>query len=239
MFYAIIATVLLIVVTFLKEVFEHHESAKTTRPYKVIRIFLLGFIFLMGIANIIAIVIKDREDKKEIDRLSNQITQTEKNLGSKSDEVTKLSEKLLTKTEEIADLNRSLSTKSDKIADLNRDIAGIVSGGDSYCYVDLESLSDGKNTPLLVLVNEGNYPLYDVFITIVDLDKFRDIKEFTLENIAKAETRLNMGNIASKQARILSRIQLPDKNEKDYNVINLHFPWFNGHTERLGYNITL
>jgi hypothetical protein len=60
------------------------------------------------------------------------------------------------------------SKKSDKISELNQQIAGSVTGGDSFCYL-FPSPSYGKlNTIDFHLHHKGEYPVYDIFIRVWD-----------------------------------------------------------------------
>lgn len=75
------------------------------------------------------------------------------------------------------------------------------------------------NTPLLTLVHQGKYPLYDVGIRIVDLEKFNLPKDkWTFEMLAQAETQLNIGNMSPKQARIIGSLSLPNTEHQGYNI---------------------
>ncbi len=78
--------------------------------------------------------------------------------------------------EERVEYERQLRAKSDEVAELNRTSAATVTGGDSFCYLAF-SLGDGAtNKPPLVLVHQGEYPLYDLGIRIVDLEKYDLLK---------------------------------------------------------------
>jgi hypothetical protein len=66
---------------------------------------------------------------------------------------------------------RQLREKSDKIAELNEKVAGLVTGGDSFCYFQIGSLDPATNRGILVALSSGQYPLYEVTARIVDLQK--------------------------------------------------------------------
>ncbi len=48
--------------------------------------------------------------------------------------------------------NLNLLNKSEEIARLNQKLASLVSGGDSFCYLDISSLNSVKNTGQFVVV---------------------------------------------------------------------------------------
>lgn len=116
-------------------------------------------------------------------------------------------------------LEQELRAKSDEIASLSRTIAASVTGGDSFCYLDL-GLGDGMiNTPLLTLVHQGKYPLYDVGIRIVDLEKLDLVKgDSKLEKMALVGKNLNVGNVGPSQAQPMEELQLPSADRQGYNV---------------------
>jgi hypothetical protein len=69
---------------------------------------------------------------------------------------------------EILRLNRQVTEKSDQIAKLNEQIVDLVTGGDSFIYLDC---IPRQNLPFLVLIHKrGEFPLYDVNVRIVDLN---------------------------------------------------------------------
>ncbi|HLA38048.1 MAG TPA: hypothetical protein VJZ02_06255 [Candidatus Brocadiales bacterium] len=120
-----------------------------------------------------------------------------------------------------AQFERELRAKSDEIADLNRTIVASVTGGDSFCYL-VFSLGDGTtNMPPLVLVHQGKYPLYDVGIRIVDLEKFDRVKgeAFTLDRMDKTDTLFSIGSVSPGQTCIINRgCQLPNADQQRYNI---------------------
>ena len=63
---------------------------------------------------------------------------------------------------------RELRAKSDEIAELNRRTTDWVTGGDSFCRISV-GVGDGESdTVELRLLHVGEYPLYDLSITIFD-----------------------------------------------------------------------
>ena len=120
---------------------------------------------------------------------------------------------------EQAQFERVLRTKSDEIAQLNTKIASAVTGGDSFCYLDL-AIGDGTtNTPALMLVHQGEYPVYDVSVRIVDLQKFNVVKKsLTLETMAETQTVLPVGNVSPRQAPVLGKCTLPNTQQQSFNV---------------------
>lgn len=78
---------------------------------------------------------------------------------------------------------KDLREKAEEIARLNKQIAGQVTGGDSFCYLSVGGLNEPKsrvpNAGVLFITHRGKYPLYDVRARIVNLEKFDEkMKKF-------------------------------------------------------------
>src|ERR1700752_1579874 len=68
-----------------------------------------------------------------------------------------------------AQFESELRAKSDEIAKLNQTIAGWITGGEIHGYLQLGNAN--RNNALLAIIHQGNYPMYDVTLRIVDLDE--------------------------------------------------------------------
>jgi hypothetical protein len=120
-------------------------------------------------------------------------------------------------SERIAAKNEEIAAQSQEIAALNREIKDSVIGGDSFCYVVLSNLS--ARTALLGVIHQGQYPVYDVGIRIVDLEKYDRLGgTITLEKMAQTDTRLNVGNLGPSQTAMWLSWPLPDADQQRYNI---------------------
>jgi hypothetical protein len=73
---------------------------------------------------------------------------------------------------------------------------GTITGGDSFCYLIMHFLQPDTWTPFLI--TKGQHPLYDVSMSIVDLEKFNLIKNkpnLTFEELFSNYTTINIGNL--------------------------------------------
>jgi hypothetical protein len=117
---------------------------------------------------------------------------------------------------------QTLRLKNKEIAELNRSIAHSITGGDSFCYLAFSLPDNEQSQSLITAVHKGEYPLYDVNIRIVDLDKFdahvKGRENPTLEDFRKADTNLSVGNLAPNQAAMIGRWPLPQSEEIRYNI---------------------
>jgi hypothetical protein len=113
-----------------------------------------------------------------------------------------------------------LRQKSDEIADLNRKIAASVTGGDSFCLLTLGTWDDLPDRALLMVVHQGEHPLYDVTVTIVDVQKFqREVAAGQVALNQPSTTSFPVGNMSPNSSQVLGEHwPLPDADEQDYNV---------------------
>ena len=82
-----------------------------------------------------------------------------------SQESAKKSDQIAQASEANAALSRTIAAKSDEIARINTKIAGSVTGGDSFVY--LEPLRRGGRVRYFVR-QSGQYPTYDVVVRVQD-----------------------------------------------------------------------
>lgn len=112
-----------------------------------------------------------------------------------------------------AQFERELRVKSD-------DIAASITGGDSFCYLWFVSGGGSPNEPILMLIHQGKYPLYDVQLDILDVEKGDQLRmPLTVEGVlAQAHTILNVGTMSPGQVRMSGRWHLPDGQGQRYQV---------------------
>lgn len=75
---------------------------------------------------------------------------------------------LQSKTEEVAKLSQEIAELAKTNANLNKEIAGSLTGGDSFCYLMPVPSFTEANTLAFNLNHSGKYPMYDVHIEIWD-----------------------------------------------------------------------
>jgi hypothetical protein len=168
-----------------------------------------------------------RKKSDEIAALYQTLAESQRELREKADVQAEAQTQLRLKSEEIAELNRHIANaqielrkRSDEVAELNRTIAASVTGGDSYCYLTLSHL--GPNNAIIVIVHQGNYPLYDVSIRMVDLDKYEEVsRKFpnsTFESLKLSETNIPVGNLSPGQARLMHSMQTSTADKFRHNI---------------------
>jgi hypothetical protein len=117
-----------------------------------------------------------------------------------------------------AGFERNLRAKSDEIAGLNREIANLITGGESFCYMDIGSLDPDTNRGIPVIVQQGDHSIFDINARIVDLQEFRQIKGNTFEGFNKAQRTLQIGSLAKGTCLAMSPLDLGDSPERDFNI---------------------
>lgn len=115
-----------------------------------------------------------------------------------------------------ANFERVLREKSDEIAELNQTTLNAVTGGDSYCYLQLYF-----NGPAVKFVfnQAGDHTIFDVTARIVNLDEF-DIEKgnFTLESLAKTDTIIELGTMIAGFATMEGQIPLGKIPQRGFNI---------------------
>ncbi|GEM_PF-4922512 len=83
----------------------------------------------------------------------------------------------------------------------NRKIYNVITGGDSFCYVMLTIGSQEPNSLLALVLNQGSFPVYDVSLDIVDLNK--SVNPSSFEEVIKNRTEISVGNLAPSMSSVI------------------------------------
>jgi len=120
--------------------------------------------------------------------------------------------------------------KNVKIEELNKYILSSITGGNSYCKLTFMFLDN--NDALMMVIPSGEFPLFDVSLRIVDLEKFEEDtkKNLSLESLSKSQIIRNIGNVSPKTTVTMGKINLGSGDKKDYNVF---ISARNGHLQQL------
>jgi hypothetical protein len=112
---------------------------------------------------------------------------------------------------------KELREKSDEIAKLNREIAESVTGGNSYCLIRLNPVSDTKAQ--LLIRHHGEAPLYDLAIRIHDSETAKNEKQVnTLQDIEKLSTLVKVGTLFPKLVTVHDIIAVPAVERVKFNI---------------------
>jgi hypothetical protein len=97
-----------------------------------------------------------------------------------------------------------------------RRLQGYLTGGDSYCYVNL--LPENGNTFQIIIVNEGEYPIPDVSIRMVDRQKFGPPGSESADSLMRATTVLNLDRMPAARAVIMGEGNYPTSDKQDFII---------------------
>ncbi len=134
------------------------------------------------------------------------------------------------KSEEISKKSDAIANKNAEIAELNKQIAATVSGGDNYSYVQISPPRGNSQVCEVYLVNAGTYPVYDVSVTVEDMERFLELSRAAPPTssamqmgqfLAGAATVYPPRTIGPKKSMPLGMLQFPDSDTKDYKAYNV------------------
>jgi len=113
--------------------------------------------------------------------------------------------------EEKSKLTKQLVNLTEKNAVLNQEINDITTGGNSYCYITFEPWESVKKTLHGRINHSGNFPLYDVTLTVYDMIRYREL-----------ETKVDdkSGYYAGDMSKIMKEIEIGNINP-DSNLANM------------------
>ncbi|MBN8570668.1 MAG: hypothetical protein J0M18_13665 [Ignavibacteria bacterium] len=134
--------------------------------------------------------------------------------------------KVLDKQKETIDNLRKENTElSIKLGKANENMYNTLTGGNSYCHVELELSEDIKGPFFYInLLNNGDYTVFDVYISIIDwknaqyLQSIKPKNEAFYESVKGAYTK-EVGTFMSKRfSRIDHQFPFPAGNEGVYQI---------------------
>ena len=95
-------------------------------------------------------------------------------------------------------------------AELNKQIASSITGGASFAYIVPTFFDPTHTSPMLTLVHQGEYPLYDLTVRILDMATFDNLmrQNNSSSDKLREEVQLSISNIAPNQKSMLKTVQL-------------------------------
>jgi hypothetical protein len=117
------------------------------------------------------------------------------------------------KVRENGDLKEQLSALRQGVQNVQQ----AVTGGESFCYVDLVF---DRDSAMLVVINEGEVPLYDISFRMWDPADYgpQSQPSRSIEDFFEKSINTEVGNLSPKSTRILRRIALPISDSKKFEV---------------------
>ncbi|MBV6505258.1 MAG: hypothetical protein ILNGONEN_00816 [Syntrophorhabdaceae bacterium] len=120
------------------------------------------------------------------------------------------------KSKEIAALTNQLNTIKRQVENTQKSITG----GNNLCYVNLANANADKNVGILVIVNDGDYPLYDISFRMWDPADYGPKAQVSksLEEFIKKSINMNVGNLPPHSVKTLGNVKLPNSDSKNFEV---------------------
>ncbi len=116
---------------------------------------------------------------------------------------------------------RELRQKSEEITNLSRKTLGAVTGGDSFPW-SLPMIDQSANPANLLITTEGEHPLFDLQVRIVDVEKIAELgANNMMSRLDEAETILKIGTLGGQRGVSPIRIELGDGNRRGFNLFFL------------------
>jgi hypothetical protein len=133
------------------------------------------------------------------------------------------------KTEEVVRLQEEISVKSNKLIEVQDELLKYTTGGGSFGQVEILKISNSKGGFIysFYFANKGNYPLYDVSITVLNRSQL-DMQEVkkrhglaTLEDLQKYNL-YKIGNISSNGGTSFGTIFPLSNNQINDFLFSIH-----------------
>ena len=127
------------------------------------------------------------------------------------------------------EFERHLREKSEEIAQLNREVANLVTGGNSFCYMAVSTINPESNIGLLSFIHNGDHPMFNVAARIVDLEEFDKLKDhINIHNFQQADINMSIGDFSKGAALVRGPFPLGKGNKRDFNIFfSARNGWFN------------
>lgn len=142
------------------------------------------------------------------------------------------------KTDDTLELiNKRIAENLDVLRDETSNVINYVTGGDSFCYLVFIQ-DNGLGMLPVAIVHSGKYPLHDVKVRIVDVDKLQS-QPVTLESMQRNEIRFEISSMPSTSATLTPhRVNLETPYGTKFNVFfsarngmfqqSIRYKWVNG-----------
>lgn len=120
------------------------------------------------------------------------------------------------KNREVLALNDQLNALKHQVENAQKSITG----GNNVCYINLVTSDADKQVAMLVIVNDGDYPLYDISFRMWDPADYGPNVQASksLEDFNKMAINMNVGNLPPHSVRTLGSVKLPNGDIKNFEM---------------------
>jgi hypothetical protein len=180
---------------------------------------IAGLIILIG--SFFGLFGKQLQDKNSSEK-SDKILRTGENAVEK---IISLEDKVEKQAQTIDKLRTENTELYTKLSDANKEIYNNLTGGDSYCKMQIGNINTANDLGTLVFLVEGKNPLNNLQARIVDLDNF-NTKTITLADLSRST--INIGTLDPDKA-LMTQVTITLDKEKGIRL-NIFFGANNGFT---------
>lgn len=107
----------------------------------------------------------------------------------------------------------------DRVEKGTNEMIAHISGGDSFPWILYGMPERSSDTGMLMAFHQGEHPLYDVAVRIVDLRKLKQILgNPSLASLAYADTNIKIGNMIPSHVQTIQPWTLENAPEHSYNI---------------------
>lgn len=121
---------------------------------------------------------------------------------------------------ETVENSKTIFKETEKAASFAQNGVNNITGGDSFASLHIMHVRG--DTAGFMVANSTNYPVRQLDIRIVDLDRFDTVTKenpnFSMEDIAQTEVGFSIGDIGAHQSRIMPNANLPLPHYSRYNI---------------------
>lgn len=95
-----------------------------------------------------------------------------------------------------------------------------ITGGDNFCYINLVPDGSGENSPVLIAINDGDYPLSGISVRMWDPADYGEkaIPMKSLEEFIKDSHIIDVGDLNPHSAKTLGHLSLPKSELKNFEI---------------------
>lgn len=206
----------------------HEDWAKRNRWW-VIGAFVVvsGLGFYANVKHRERLEMEASKSREDAAIANTKLADSIKNLGSQTNQIVtqgdeiKRVERLNTGLQnKLLDQSGQLIDSGKRISDLSKEAIATTTGGESYCYMYLDTFTSSKG-PFPTFIHQGNQPLYDIHVRISDLHKLEDIKgSMTVDQLFSTGPAFTVGDLAptSTKMEFDQIITLSDSPRQDFNI---------------------
>lgn len=164
----------------------------------------------------------DISNTKLLDR-TEQVANLQSNLVSEMAKTQEKSDTIISLQNKLQGANDKIISQNEKISELNEFIAASVTGGETFPYISVLFASTPRGLILFNLMSEGENPLYDIGVNIIDNDRAKEliskIQNLTDDDYKQWITSLHINNFRPHEVQEIGKFMISSTEaERNFTV---------------------